>query len=82
MTQVLEALAGRRSPDAAERRRAARWSGSAAAGAAAPAWWSRPGRVLTVAHVLRGDEVAVTFADGRTCATAACRAPTPTSTSP
>src|SRR4051795_3488360 len=23
-----------------------------------------PGRVLTVAHVLRGDEVAVTFADG------------------
>jgi serine protease Do len=25
-----------------------------------------PGQVLTVAHVLRGDEVAVTFADGRT----------------
>jgi serine protease Do len=25
-----------------------------------------PGRVLTCAHVLRGDEVAVTFADGRT----------------
>jgi S1-C subfamily serine protease len=25
-----------------------------------------PGHVLTVAHVLRGDEVAVTFADGRT----------------
>ena len=25
-----------------------------------------PGQVLTVAHVLRGDEVAVAFADGRT----------------
>src|SRR5690242_11562315 len=25
-----------------------------------------PGHVLTCAHVLRGDEVAVTFADGRT----------------
>ena len=31
----------------------------------APASWSAPGRILTNAHNLRGDEVTVTFADGR-----------------
>ena len=40
-----------------------------------------PGRVLTNAHVLRGEEVAVRSAAARS-RTAASPAPTPTSTSP
>ena len=39
-----------------------------------------PGQVLTVAHVLRGEEVAVTFADGEV-AEGRVRGRTPTSTS-
>ena len=62
-------------------RRARRWSGSAAAGAAARGVVVGDGRVLTNAHNLRGDEVTVAFADGRR-ETGAWPAPTPTSTSP
>ena len=64
MNQVLEALQ-QAVAEAADR------TGSAVVGLGRG--WGRgsgvvvaPGQVLTVAHVLRGDEVAVTFGDGRT----------------